>query len=195
MLFICCCDAVISVSDTIAVTVMLLLELPPAFTWLPVLALPNRLGPDTGATAVVDVPPPPPPPPVLDGGVTLPPPNADNPLAVAATTDAILVAILIYNIADVLNPSTPFVATSLADPTLVLFIISAIDKAALAMSAAFCIFLFFSPNPPSKSTRPLAASISEAIIDFFAWRAASSIAFCLSASVFFNAVVSSAYFY
>jgi hypothetical protein len=54
MLFICCCDAVISVSDTIAVTVMLL-EPPPAFTWLPVLALPNRLGPDTGATAVVDV--------------------------------------------------------------------------------------------------------------------------------------------
>jgi hypothetical protein len=46
--------------------------------------------------------------------------------------------------------------------------ISAIDKAALAMRAAFCIFLFFSANPPSKSTRPLAASISEAIIDFFA---------------------------
>jgi hypothetical protein len=108
-----------------------------------VLALPNRLGPDAGATAVVAVPPPPPPPPVLDGAVTLPPPNADNPLAVAATTDAILIAILIYNKADVLNPSTPFVATSLADPTLVLFMISAIDKAALAMSAAFCTFLIF----------------------------------------------------
>jgi hypothetical protein len=105
---------------------------------------------------------------VLDGADTLPPPNADNPLAVAATTDAILVAILIYNIADVLNPSTPFVATSLADPTLVLFMISAIDKAALAIRAAFCTFLFFSPNPASKFTSPLAASISELIIDFFA---------------------------
>ena len=59
-------------------------------------------------------------------------------------------------------------ALSLADPTLVLFIISAIDKAAFAMRAAFCTFLFFSPNPASKFTKPLAASISEAIIDFFA---------------------------
>jgi hypothetical protein len=113
-------------------------------------------------------PPPPPPPPVLDGAVTLPPPNADNPLAVAATTDAILIAIFVYNKADVPNPITPLVATSLADPTLVLFIISAIDKAAFAMRAAFCTFLFFSPNPPSKFTSPLAASISKAIIDFFA---------------------------
>jgi hypothetical protein len=46
--------------------------------------------------------------------------------------------------------------------------ISAIDKAEFAMRAAFCTFLFFSPNPASKFTSPLAASISEAIIDFFA---------------------------
>ena len=148
------------------------------------LALPTKLGPAVGATAVVDAPPPPPPPPVSDGAVTLPPPSADKPLAVAATTDAILVAILIYNIADVLNPSTPFVATSLDPPTFVLFIISAIDKAALANRAAFCIFLFFSASPANNVIRPLAASISAALIFFLASNvtlaALLSIAFILS---------------